>query len=110
MIGSGDFTQELLARLSLVTELGHLRPPACDTISRDVRRTRTTSVESVVATTVIPLLWRADLHTIFGTGFEYTILPAETLSLPAPKNKSVTQELEIVVHLRSYNQSCTDSI
>ncbi len=50
VIGSGDFTQELLARLSPVTELGHLRPPACDTTSHDVRRTRTASVESVVAT------------------------------------------------------------
>ncbi len=50
VIGSGDFTQELLARLSPVTELGHLRPLACDTTGRDVRRTRTASVESVVAT------------------------------------------------------------
>ncbi len=56
MIGSGDFTQvqELLARLSPVTELGHLRPPACDTISRDVQRTRMASVELVVATVTPP--------------------------------------------------------
>ena len=47
---NSDFTQELLARLSPVTELGHLRPPTCDTISRDVQRTRTASVEPVVAT------------------------------------------------------------
>ena len=36
-IGSGDFTQEVLAQLSPVTELGHLRPLACDTTSRDVQ-------------------------------------------------------------------------
>ena len=47
---SGDFTQDLLARLFPVTELGHLRPPAWDTVSRDVQRTRTASVEPVVAT------------------------------------------------------------
>ena len=52
VIGSGDFTQDPLARLSPVTELGHLRPPACHTAVCGLGLLTYTaaSVEPVVAT------------------------------------------------------------